>query len=254
MRAVAIVNQKGGSGKTTTTVNLAAALGERGRRVLILDLDPQASSSHWLRVEAEGRGILDLLTGDASLTDLAEETSAAGVHLVPASSWLIAADKVLADREDIETLLRDQLEALRNPPWDYLLLDCPPNLGTLTVNSLAAAREVLIPVETRILPLHGLAQLLETIEVVKERLNPDLAVTGILACRMDRRTRLATEVVKDLRDRFGKLVYKTAIRENVRLAECPSFGQSILEYDTRSAGAEDYRALARQVLAQERSH
>ncbi len=254
MRAFAVVNQKGGSGKTTSAVNLAAALAEQERRVLLLDLDPQASATHWFRLEESGRGLLELLTGsDGSLTDLIRPTEISGVSLVPASPWLMAADRIMAGEEGAELQLSQHLEALEPDTWDYLMMDCPPNLGMVTVNALAATREVLIPVETHVLPLHGLAQLLETIEVVRERLNPELELSGILACRVDRRTRLAREIVEDLRERFGDLVYETVIRENVRLAECPSFGQPILQYARRSAGAEDFRALATEVIAEERS-
>jgi chromosome partitioning protein len=143
------------------------------------------------------------------------------------------------------------LEGLPKGRWDYVLLDCPPTLGVLTVNALAAARELLVPVEAHVMALSGLAQLLHTVEVVKERLNPKLAISGILACRVDARTRHAREVVERLRERSGNLVYKTVIRENIRLAECPSFGQPITQYDPRSAGAADYRALAAEVIRQE---
>jgi chromosome partitioning protein len=143
------------------------------------------------------------------------------------------------------------LERLPPDRWDYVLLDCPPTLGILTVNALAAARELLVPVEAHVMALSGLAQLLHTVEVVRDRLNPDLQVTGILACRVDSRTRHAREVVERLRERSGNLVYRTVIRENIRLAECPSFGQPITQYDPKSAGAADYRALAQEIMEQE---
>jgi chromosome partitioning protein len=255
VRVLAVVNQKGGSGKTTAAVNLAAALAEQERRVLLLDLDPQASATHWYRLEESGRGLLELLTGgDGNFSQLVRPTAVPELSMLPSSSWLMAADRILAGEEEAELHLGRHLEALEPETWDYVMMDCPPNLGALTVNALAAAREVLIPVETHVLPLHGLAQLLETIEVVRERLNPELEVSGILACRVDRRTRLAREIVEDLRERFGDLVYETVIRENVRLAECPSFGKPILQYARRSAGAEDFRALASEVIAEERSH
>lgn len=252
MRTLAVANQKGGSGKTTTAVNLAAALAESGRRVLILDLDPQGSTSNWFRVEETERGLLGVLTDGESFEGTIKTTETQGVAVIPASPWLVAADKLLAEKDQAQMLLRSHLPDSDRSAWDYVLMDCPPNLGLLTVNALGAVREVLIPVAAQILPLHGLSQLLKTIDVVKERLNPELEVSGILACRVDGRTRLAREVVGDLRDRFRDKVFEAVIRENVRLAECPSFGKPITTYATRSHGATDFRALAREVIRQER--
>ena len=253
MRIVAITNQKGGSGKTTTAVNLAAALGEKKRRVLIVDLDPQASASSWYAIKDGSRGLLDVFVSNTQLSNLIQATPASHVDLVPASSWLVGVEKALAGEVGAETILRRQLQLLPSDRWDYIFVDCPPSLGILTVNALTAVREVLVPVEAHVMALDGLAQLLKTVEVAKERLNPDLKISGILACRVDARTRHAQEVVEQLRERFGKLVYNVVIRENVRLAECPSFKQPIIQYDTRSFGAADYRALAKAVIKQERS-
>jgi chromosome partitioning protein len=249
-RLIAIINQKGGSGKTTTTVNLAAALGEQDRRVLVLDLDPQASASSWLGVKDGGRGLLDVFTDGLALAGLVQPTSADGVEVIPSSSWLVGAEKALAGEVGAETILRRRLAALKGP-WQYILIDCPPALGLLTVNALAAAQEVLVTVESHVMALSGLTRLLETLEVVKERLNPDIKMAGILACRVDARTRHAQEVVEQLQNRFGSLVYKTLIRENVRLAECPSFGLPITLYDPQCNGAADYRQLATDVIRQE---
>jgi chromosome partitioning protein len=250
MRLIAIINQKGGSGKTTTAVNLAAALGEQDRRVLVLDLDPQASASSWLGVKDGGRGLLDVFTDGLALAGLIQPTSAGGVEVVPSSTWLVGAEKALAGEVGAETILRRRLAALKGP-WQYILIDCPPALGLLTVNALAAAQEVLVTVETHVMALGGLARLLETLDVVKERLNPDVKIAGILACRVDMRTRHAQEVVEQLQKRFGSLVYRTLIRENVRLAECPSFGQPITLYDPQCNGTTDYRKLATEVIRQE---
>jgi chromosome partitioning protein len=252
MRTLAIANQKGGSGKTTTSVNLAAALGEKERRVLLLDLDPQHSATAWYGVKNAGKGVLGLFVDGGKMLDFVQQTGAQGVDLVPSSAWLVGVEKILAGEVGAETILRRHLESLPQDRWDYLLMDCPPTLGILTLNALAAAKELLVPVEAHVMALGGLAQLLHTVEVVKERLNPGLAVSGILACRVDSRTRHAREVVERLRERSGNLVYKTVIRENIRLAECPSFGQPITQYDSRSAGAADYRALATEVMQQER--
>lgn len=253
MRIFAITNQKGGSGKTTTAVNLAAALGEKKRRILVIDLDPQASASQWLGINEAGKGLLEIFTNNAHLPELIQATQTVGVDLVPASSWLVGAEKALAGEVGAETILRRHLQALPENIWHYVLIDCPPSLGILTVNAMTAVREIIVPVEAHVMALNGLAQLLKTVDVAKERLNPELKITGILACRVDARTRHALEVVEQLRARFGKTVYSVVIRENVRLAESPSFKQPITQYDPRSYGAEDYRALAKAVIKQERS-
>jgi chromosome partitioning protein len=218
----------------------------------MVDLDPQHSATAWFGIRNAGKGVLGLFVDQGSMADLIQETGVLGVDLVPSSAWLVGVEKVLAGEVGAETILRRHLEGL-TPKWDYLFIDCPPTLGVLTVNALAAVRELLIPVEAHVMALSGLAQLLQTVEVVKERLNPELQVSGILACRVDARTRHAREVVEKLRDRSGKLVYHTVIRENIRLAECPSFGQPIIQYDTRSSGAADYRALAEEIIQQEGS-
>lgn len=250
-RTLAVLNQKGGSGKTTTTVSLAAGLGERGRKVLVVDLDPQASASSWLGIRDGGRGLLDAFTGNGNLADLVHLTDISGVSVVPSSEWLVSAERALAAEVGAETILRKKLERLPDS-WDYVLLDCPPSLGLLAVNALAAAHEVLVPVEAHVMALAGLAQLLRTVGVVKERLSPHLVVSGILACRVDGRTRHAQDVVEKLRERFGPLVFRTIIRENVKLAEAPSFHKPITLYDSSSAGAQDYRALAGEVMRQEK--
>jgi chromosome partitioning protein len=251
MRTFAIANQKGGSGKTTTSVNLAAALGEKGRRVLLIDLDPQHSATAWFGVSNSGKGVLGIFVDQGNMADFIQEAGVSGVDLVPSSTWLMGVEKMLASEVGAETILRRHLERLSPDRWDYVLIDCPPTLGILTVNALAAARELLVPVEAHVMALGGLAQLLRTVEVVQERLNPELQLSGILACRVDARTRHAREVVEQLRERSGDLVYRTVIRENIRLAECPSFGQPITLYDPKSAGAADYRALAEEIISQE---
>jgi chromosome partitioning protein len=252
MRLFAITNQKGGSGKTTTAVNLAAALGEKKRRALVIDLDPQCSATSWFGLKNTEKGIFSVFIENGNVLDLISKTNVTDVDAIPASPWLVGAEKALAGEVGAETILRRQLQHLPQERWDYLLIDCPPALGILTINALAAVREMLVPVEAHVLALEGLAQLLQTVDVVQERLNPALEISGILACRVDGRTRHAHEVVEHLQGRFGNLVYNTVIRENVRLAECPSFAKPITQYDPRSYGAKDYRALAAEVIRQER--
>lgn len=249
-RLIAITNQKGGSGKTTTAVNLAAALAELGRRVLLVDMDPQASASSWYGIKDGGRGLLEALSGQTKLTELVQPTALPAVQIIPSSQWLNGAERALAAEVGAENVLRRRLVDLP-PQWDYLLFDCPPALGILTVNALTAVTEILVTVEAHVMALNGLAKLIQTVELIRERLNPDVALCGILACRVDSRTRHAQEVVEELRRRFGCLVYQAAIRENIRLAECPSFGQPITQYDPKSHGAEDYRLLAEEVVRQE---
>ena len=247
MKTVAVAMQKGGSGKTTTAVNLAAALAEKGKKVLVVDVDPQANASSWLGARDVGKGIFTCLCENGSIADILVHTETAGVDLVPSSSWLVGAEKALAGEVGAETLLRRKLKAVAGN-YDVALVDTPPTLGVLTVGALVAADLVLVPVESHVMALNGLAQLLTTVEAVRDRLNEDLALLGIVACRVDARTRHALEVVEQLRKRFPKETFRTVIRENVRLAEAPSFGQAITAYAPESAGADDYRALAREVM------
>lgn len=248
MHIISIVNQKGGSGKTTTTVNLGAALAELGDRVLILDLDPQASTTEWLTGETPPGSLHDLFMGEATAEELIMATGSERLELVAGSSWLGTADKALAGEVGAETILRRRIRKLRKAAaYDFVLIDCPPNLNILTVNALAASDSVLIPVESHVLAMGGSAKIMQTVEVVRDRLNEDLEILGILACRLDRRTTHCAEVEAELRRSFGSSVCKTVIRENVRLAEAPSFRKTILQYDKRSHGAEDYRNLAREV-------
>lgn len=247
MRTIAVMNQKGGSAKTTTAVNLAAALAVLGKKVLVVDLDPQANATTWLGV-ADGKGVFDVFTGEKKLLEIVRPSSAAGVDAVPGSAWLAGAERTLAGEVGSEVVFRKALERLPSK-WDILLVDCPPAIGLLSISALAACGEVLIPCEAHTMALSGLAGLVQTLERVRERLNPSLTLSGIVACRVDARTKLSEEVVATLRERFGKDVLKAVVRENVRLAEAPSFAQSIFDYDPRSTGAEDYTAVAKELLA-----
>ena len=256
MRTIAIVNQKGGSCKTTTAVNLAATLAEQGRSVLLLNLDPQYSATTWYAVPQPGRGIFDLFANpqEVQLADLVRTTSVDNVRLIPSSAWLVGAEKALSTEPGAETILREKIRSLEPDRFHYLLIDCPPNLTILTVNALTAVKEILVPVECHVMGLQGLAQLLQTVELVRKRLNPDLNISGILPCRVDARTRHGPEVVDKLRMRFPDRTFRTVIRENVRLAECPSMGEPITTYAPSCAGTEDYRALAQEVIHQEENH
>jgi chromosome partitioning protein len=248
LRTIAVTNQKGGSGKTTTAVNLAAALGERGYRTLVVDLDPQHSASSWLAVVDDGQGLLDVFTGKRTLVELVRKTTAPGVDIVTAGRWLLSVEPTLAVEPGKETLFRRALSRLPADRWSFVLVDCPPSLGLLVISALAACDEVLVPVEAHVMALAGLAALTETVERVRERLNPGLNITAIVACRVDARTNLAGDVVERLRERFGDLVLKAVVRENVRLAEAPSFMQPITLYAPDSAGAVDYRAVAKELV------
>ena len=256
MRTIAIVNQKGGSGKTTTAVNLAATLGEHDRKVLLLDLDPQYSATTWFALSHPGRGIFKLFANpqEVRLQDLVRPTGLDNICLVPSSAWLVGAEKALSSEPGAETILRDKIRNLGTLSFHYVLIDCPPNLTVLTVNALTAVREILVPVECHVMGLQGLAQLLQTVELVRQRLNPALSITGLLPCRLDARTRHGQEIVTQLRTRFPSQTYQTVIRENVRLAECPSMGKPITLYSPSCPGSEDYRALAQEVIRQENNH
>jgi chromosome partitioning protein len=253
MRTIAIVNQKGGVGKTTTTVNLAAALAGAKRKVLILDLDPQHSASTWYKAMPEGRGAFDLFS-DVPLDwpGLTMDTAVDGVSIVPSSPLMYNVERSLAGEPGAEHTLKVKLKQLPAGRFDYLLIDCPPSLGLLTINALTAVTEVFVPVEAHVLGLHGLDKLVQTVNIVKERLNPSLAITGIIACRVKTQTRHAQEVMNDIRERFPAIFFDAVIRENIRLTECPSQGVPITAYAPSSHGAEDYRQLAREVTGQEK--
>ena len=255
MRIIAVANQKGGTAKTTTTVNLAAALGERRQPVLVIDLDPQANASSWLGVRDGGSGLLEALMAEegASLVDLVRPSCAQGVDLIPASAQLARAENHLAQTLGGEMILLGLLGTLPRGRWDFILIDCPPALGQLTINALAAAGELLVPVEASTMAVAGLASLVKTVTQARKRLNANLVIGGIVACRVDGRTVLARDVVAALRNTFPELTLATTIRESVRLREAPAHAP-ILVYAPTSSGAQDYRALASEVSRQEPRH
>lgn len=247
MKTIAIVNQKGGTGKTTTAVNVAASLGKLGQKVLLIDLDPQASCSYWYNYKKQGQGLLDVFLEDKPLSAAIQKTPYDNLYIIPASPILVRVEKSLSAEVGSEVILRDKIKELDNS-WDYIILDCPPNLGTLSLNALTAVKEVLIPVETRVMALHGLVQLLNTIKLVQTRLNPDLKIKGILPCRVDFRNNHSKEVLAQLKTRFPEEMFKALIRENIRLAEASLHLVPITDFDPKSNGGEDYRSLALEIL------
>jgi len=252
-RVVAVANQKGGTGKTTTVVNLGVALGEAGQRVLVVDADPQCNATMWLGVDysAVTPSTADVFLDGMEVGETVVST-AFGVDLAPATVDLAAAEMELASRPDRGTILRAALRGVGRR-YDQILLDCPPGLGLLTVNGLAAADELIVPVPTEALGLEGVGQLQETVSRVRRQLNRRLRVLGLLATRYDQRERVAQEVVERLRSDYGEPVFTTVIRRNVRLSEAPAFQEPITRYSPQSRGAQDYRALAQEVLHARRS-
>ena len=246
-RIYAIANQKGGVGKTTTAVNLAACLAEAGERCLIVDLDPQANATSGLGLRANGHSTLDLLDG-TPLAELVTSSAFPNLDVVPAKAELAAATVHLSALEGGERYLADALAATATEPYTFVFLDCPPSFGPLTVNALAAADRVIVPVQAEYYALEGLSQLLGSIDLVKRRLNPRLGVAGILLTMVDARTRLADEVERELRAHFGDLVFTQTVPRSVRLAEAPSHGLPAIAYDRRSAGAEAYWKVASELV------
>ena len=246
-RIVAVANQKGGVGKTTTAINLAACLAEAGERCLLVDLDPQANATSGLGRRANGHSTLDLLDG-VPLAQLTTPSSFANLDLVPAKAELAATSVHLSALAGGERYLSDALAGEATGAYGFVFLDCPPAFGPLTVNALAAADRVLVPVQAEYYALEGLSQLLGSIDLVKRRLNPQLGVAGILLTMVDVRTRLAAEVESELRSHFGELVFSTTVPRSIRLAEAPSHGLPAIAYDRRSAGAEAYWKVAMELV------
>ena len=244
-KVYAFANQKGGVGKTTTAINLAACLAEAGERALVVDLDPQANATSGLGMRANGTSTYDLLDG-APLSELAKPTQFENLFLVPSRPELAGAAVELAQREDGDRYLAEALHDAEG--FDFVLLDCPPSLGALTVNALAAADRVIVPVQTEYYALEGLAQLVQSINLIKSRLNPKLAIAGVLLTMADTRTRLSAEVEAEVRKHFGDLVFTAVVPRSVRVAEAPSHGLPVTHYDRRSRGAEAYWKVAMELV------
>jgi chromosome partitioning protein len=247
-RILAIANQKGGVGKTTTAVNLGAALAECGFRVLVVDLDPQGNATTGLGLNPRdlSASVYDVVMNQAAIEDCIEPTSIKDLFVVPATIDLAGAEIELVPQISRELRLKRALDSIRDE-YDLILIDCPPSLGLLTVNGLAAADDVLVPIQCEYYALEGLGQLLRNVALVQANLNPSLDVRGIILTMYDGRTKLADQVVSEVREYFGEKVYKTVVPRTVRLSEAPSFGQPIIVFDSTSRGAKAYRELAKEV-------
>lgn len=245
-QTIAILNQKGGVGKTTTAINLAAYLAKAGKSVMLVDFDPQGNATGGLGLEKSAHpSMYDVLLGKSSIEHAIKETALAGLRVVPANPSLAAAEVEIVDKDGREQLLKDALALVDT---DFVLIDCPPSLGLLTVNALTAADWVLVPVQAEYYALEGLGQLIETIQQVRQGLNQELELLGIVLTMHDSRTSLSDQVHNELRNHFSDKVFKTVIPRNVRLAEAPSHGKTIAEHDKWSKGARAYKQLAKEIL------
>lgn len=248
-RILAIVNQKGGVGKTTTTINLAAALAIKGQSVLMIDLDPQGNASTGLGVSKNtpNQNLFDVFVDGAKLESIIQTTRVDGVDIAPSHMDMAGVEIEISNEADRAIRLKKAIESLEKP-YDYILIDCPPSLNMLTINALSAARSVLVPLQCEFFALEGLSQLLKTVEMAKTNLNPDLVIDGVMLTMYDQRNRLSAQVAADVRKHLGRAVFKTMIPRNVRIAEAPSFGRPVLTYDAKCSGSLAYLQLADEML------
>jgi chromosome partitioning protein len=246
-KIISIANQKGGVGKTTTTINLSSLLAAAEKRTLLVDIDPQSNSSSGLSVTNHTPSVYEVLVGTRKIQDVIINTFMPFLDMLPSNINLVGAEIEMVDIENRETLLRSALAEISDK-YDYILIDCPPSLGLLTLNSLTASNSVLIPVQCEYFALEGLGQLLNTINIVKKHYKKDLAIEGVLLTMFDTRLRLSHQVAEEVRKYFGDKVYNTVINRNVRISEAPSYGKPIILYDAISSGAQNYMALASELL------
>jgi len=248
-RTIVVANQKGGVGKTTTALNLAVALAEKGKKTLIIDMDPQGNATSGLGIEKDGNRntVYELLRGESAIEDCFITSKYKNLTVISSNVNLAAAEFDMVDVEEKEFVLYDAIEEIRDDFY-FVIIDCPPSLNILTINAMCAADTVLVPIQCEYYALEGLSQLVYTVDLVKDRLNPDLEIEGIVFTMYDGRTNLAMQVVDNVKNNLNQNIYKTVIPRNIRLAEAPSYGMSILEYDTKSIGAKSYRKLAKEII------